>query len=230
MPICRNMTLQRTCWPGTWLNLFSHTRVYLANKMGSSSDSATHACCVLCVSPLCLYDSEQRHVLYGQLYYPDIIIPSLPYRELIWSTNGVSLEARMPTINLMFPLVGVNLNQWLVCAVLLRSVAFFHSGSAEAKCPVSFSFCLNLHSRSYPEFGVLCCLLRRKKRKEKEVVTVTLALCQVVVVKREILFPHLNWELCYILCKWLSICMLLWVFSLWPVSVNIVHCSNRPVP
>ena len=68
----------------------------------------------------------------------------------------------------MFPLVGVNLNQWLVCAVLLRSVAFFHSGSAEAKCPLSFSFCLNLHSRSYPEFGLLCCLLSQKKKKKRK--------------------------------------------------------------
>lgn len=68
------------------LNLSSDTRVYLANKMGPSSDSA---------SPLCLYvcGTEQRHVLYGWLHHPDLIIPSLPCRDLIQSTNGVSLQA-----------------------------------------------------------------------------------------------------------------------------------------
>lgn len=118
MPVHRNMTLQHTCCPDTWLNMSSHTRVYLANKMGPSSDSESMPA-VFYVSPLsvCL---RTEACSYGWLYYPDIIIPSLPYRELIWSTNGVSLEARIAHNQSNVPLSGCKFESMagLCCAAV----------------------------------------------------------------------------------------------------------------
>lgn len=113
----KNKTSLSMCCSYTWLNLSLSTRVCSAHKWAWAL-KAPSVSAVFFFFFVSLYVSrlEQRPILYGQLYQP------LPYRDLIQSTNGDSLQAG--DAHNQSNVVALNLNQWLICVLLLCCVTF----------------------------------------------------------------------------------------------------------